>query len=91
MHMIVGIAVMLMVLSAIFMVAPKVMYKIDKVTVITDEKSPFSQANLTAAGVSGAQLWTDNAGMLLVAVLIVIVAFIISVLLYFGRGLGGGQ
>jgi hypothetical protein len=84
MELIAGIAIGLIILVAIYSFAPQVGYKITTASEIPDG-SEWDTANMTASGVDGASIWTDNASLPLLAVL----AFCIALAIMFFRRMGG--
>lgn len=84
MALIIAVAVGLVVLLAVYSFAPQVGYKIGSASEIPDG-SEWDSTNMTAAGVDGASIWTDNAGLPLLAVL----AFCIALAIMFFRRMGG--
>ncbi|KAF5049751.1 hypothetical protein DSECCO2_436570 [anaerobic digester metagenome] len=84
MSLIIAVAVGLIVLVAVYSFAPQVGYKIGTASEIPDG-SEWDTANMSASGVDGASIWTDNAGLPLLAVL----AFCIALAIMFFRRMGG--
>lgn len=81
----VGIAIGLIVLVAVFSLAPLIGDKIATAADVT-AGSDWDATNMSAAGADGVTLWTDNASLIALAVLVLILSIVIGVIMTMGRG-----
>ena len=80
----VGIAIGLIVLVAVFSIAPLIGDSIDEASSVEGD-SEWNKTNMAAAGADGVSLWTDNASLIGLAVLVLILSIVIGVIMTMGR------
>lgn len=80
----VGIAIGLIVLVAVFSIAPLIGDSIDEASSVAPG-SAWDATNMTTAGADGVSLWTDNASLIGLAVLVLILSIVIGVIMTMGR------
>ena len=79
----IGIAIGLIVLVAVFSIAPLIG---DKITTAADVEagSVWDETNMTAANADAVSIWTDNASLIGLAVLVMILGIVIASIMVFG-------
>lgn len=79
----VGISIGLIVLVAVFSIAPLIGDKIDTAADVT-AGSAWDETNMTSAGADAVSIWTDNASLISLAVLVMILGIVIASIMVFG-------
>ena len=79
----IGISIGLIVLVAVFSIAPLIGDKIDSATDV-EANTSWDSANMTAAGADAVSIWTDNASLIGLAVLVMILGIVIAAIMVFG-------
>ncbi len=79
----IGIAIGLIVLVAVFSIAPLIG---DKITTAADIEgdSVWNATNMEAANADAVSIWTDNASLIGLAVLVMILGIVIASIMVFG-------
>ena len=79
----IGISIGLIVLVAVFAIAPLIGDKIATSAAVA-AGSEWDETNMTAAGADAVSVWTDNASLISLAVLVMILGIVIAAIMVFG-------